>query len=82
MQKRESMTEAAVAVLTPSINAALDRMDHTSVVCAYQVDDNMRRFWVRGLLHCWTTPPEELATPPEGGGVVEMWGGVGGVLIY
>ncbi|CAM9673398.1 unnamed protein product, partial [Ascophyllum nodosum] len=36
LQRRERLSEGQVTALTPAINAALDRMDYTSVVCAYQ----------------------------------------------
>lgn len=37
IQKRESLGPDGVAALTPAVNAAMDRMDRLSVVCAYQV---------------------------------------------
>lgn len=37
LQKRESVSEEAIASLTPLVNEALQKMDYSSVVCAYQV---------------------------------------------
>ncbi|CAN0402720.1 unnamed protein product, partial [Hapterophycus canaliculatus] len=36
MQRRDCLPKESVAQITPSVNAAYDRMDRTSVVCAYQ----------------------------------------------
>lgn len=37
MQRRECLPAESVAQITPSVNAAYEKMDRTSVVCAYQV---------------------------------------------